>query len=371
MRCPIHSISFLVFLVSVLSACVPCISAARLKDPYQQVLDLQKQARAGDAGAQYLLGFMYAEGQGVEKNPQEALRWYTKAANQGHVDAQLTVAMIYAEGQGVEKNQQKAVQWYTRAAEQGNASVQVILAMMLVNDPQPSFENYIEAYKWTLLAEANDKDMAEHKAWLTDQMTAEQIVESQKRANAFITQFPASVNMPNDPNGPVKYISERDGFSLIFPAPPKRTIVQDNERLLAIHYQSIPNDGPVQYNASFQYFKNDKYLDEPSRKTFLDDYIVGRAMFAWQNKIRKKERTFLGFNAVHFRHIVFSAGTETIHEGLAFFANGDFVSLTCVYPVAITPNPGFNDFVNAFEALDKEPRDPNEIQATGTPSDGS
>jgi hypothetical protein len=362
-------LTILILMLSVFTFCVKNVSAVQIQDPYQQLLDLQKQARAGDVGAQYLLGFMYAEGQGVAKDPQEALRWYTKAANQGHVDAQLTVAMIYAEGQGVEKNQQKAVEWYTKAAEQGNASVQVILAMLLVNDQQPSSENYVEAYKWALLAEANDKDIAEHKAWLTERMTADQTAESQKRANAFVTRFPASVHLPNDPTGPVKYISEKDGFSLIFPSPPKRTIVQDNERLLAIHYQSIPNDGPVHYNASFQYFKNAKFLDEPSRKTFLDDYIVGRAMFAWQNKIQKKEIAFLGFYAVHFRHIVFSAGTETIHEGLAFFANGDFVSLTCVYPAAITPDPGFNDFVNAFEALDKL-HDPNEIQSTATSSDG-
>ena len=360
MKYLIYSAMRFLLIFSVFVFCIQNASAAQPKDPYQQVLDLQKQARSGDAGAQYLLGFMYAEGQGVAKDSQEALVWYTKAARQDHVDAQLTVAMMYAEGQGTKKNQQEAVKWYTMAAEQGNASVQVILAMMLVSDQQASAEDYIEAYKWTLLAEANSKDVADHKAWLTEHMTTEQITESQKRANAFVAQFPTSVKASASPNGPVRYISEEEGFSLAFPSPPERTIVQDNERLLAIHYQSIPNNGPVQYNASFQYFKNATLLDEASQKVFLEDYIVGRAMFAWQNKIQKKEIAFLGLNATHFKHIAFSGGTETVHEGIVFILNGDFVALTCVYPADIAPNPSFSDFVNAFETLDRQPAEPTE-----------
>ena len=37
--------------------------------------------------SQYNLGVMYARGQGVQKNVDEALKWYRKAAAQGHQGA--------------------------------------------------------------------------------------------------------------------------------------------------------------------------------------------------------------------------------------------------------------------------------------------
>ncbi len=347
-------------MLSVLVFCVQ--NASAVQDPYQQVLDLQKQARAGDAGAQYLLGFMYDEGQGVAKDPQEAIKWYTQAAKQGHSDAQLTLGFMYAEGRGVAKDQPEAIKWYTKAAQQENGGAQLILGMMLA-EANDTPEYLTEALRWTLQAEINGEDVANFKTSLQLRMTPEQIAEAEKRAIV--------VKPSEESNGPVRYISELEGFSLLFPSPPQRTIVQDNERLLAIHYQSIPNDSPVQYNASFQYFKKAKLLDEPSRKGFLEDYLVGRAMFAWKNRIQKKELTFRGFNAAHFKHTVFSAGTETIHEGLIFIANGNFVSLSCVYPADISPNPSFQNFVNSFEGLHSQPSVPNVIESPENSLEGS
>ncbi|MBM3508219.1 MAG: SEL1-like repeat protein, partial [Alphaproteobacteria bacterium] len=42
-------------------------------------------AEQGDAIAQALLGFMYAEGQGVPQDHAEAVKWYRRAAEQGDV----------------------------------------------------------------------------------------------------------------------------------------------------------------------------------------------------------------------------------------------------------------------------------------------
>jgi uncharacterized protein len=44
-------------------------------------------AEKGYAGAQYSLGWMYFNGQGVPKDYDEALRWYREAADQGHAGA--------------------------------------------------------------------------------------------------------------------------------------------------------------------------------------------------------------------------------------------------------------------------------------------
>ena len=37
--------------------------------------------------AQYILGFCYYNGKGVEQNYEEAVKWYRKSANQGYKDA--------------------------------------------------------------------------------------------------------------------------------------------------------------------------------------------------------------------------------------------------------------------------------------------
>lgn len=318
-----------------------------------QVQELVQQAQTGDVGAQYLLGFMYAEGQGIAQNTEEAVKWYTQAAQQGHADAQLTLGMMYAEGQGIPQDEQKSVDWYTRAAQQGNASVQMILAMMYA-DGQGRVEDPVESFKWTLLAEANGRDVAGHKQLLAEQMSDEQIAQARQMATAFAEQFPASVKTAGDLQGPVKYVSEDEGFSMIFPTPPQRTVVQDNERLLVIHYQSLTHQGEVQYNASFQYFKQKKITKPEEQANFIENYLVGRAMFAFQNRIQKKEITFRGFPAASFKHMTFTGGSKTIHEGLVFLMNGDCVSLSCVYPAALSPLPSFNDFTNAFERIDAD-----------------
>ncbi len=66
---------------------------------------LRQAATAGDAGAQFQLGLMYANGQGamgqgVRKDYAEAARWFRKAANQGHADAKYALASMQAREAG-------------------------------------------------------------------------------------------------------------------------------------------------------------------------------------------------------------------------------------------------------------------------------
>ena len=84
----------------------------------------RKAAEQGDADAQYRLGTCYANGDGVEMNKAEAVRWYRKAAEQGNVDAQCRLGSYYTSGIGVEKNEAEAAKWYRMAAEQGNVDAQ-------------------------------------------------------------------------------------------------------------------------------------------------------------------------------------------------------------------------------------------------------
>ena len=48
----------------------------------QKLKDMFAKANAGDADAQYNLGFMYYNGKGVEQDYKKAYEWYSKSAEQ-------------------------------------------------------------------------------------------------------------------------------------------------------------------------------------------------------------------------------------------------------------------------------------------------
>ena len=72
------------------------------------------------AGAQYNLGNMYAQGQGVPQDHTEAMKWYRLAADQGLAEAQSNLGVMYAQGQGVPQDHVQAHMWSILAAEQGH-----------------------------------------------------------------------------------------------------------------------------------------------------------------------------------------------------------------------------------------------------------
>ncbi len=69
----------------------------------------------GTGMSQHGLGFMYLEGECVEKNEEKAVFWFRKAAEQGLAGSQATLGMLYKEGRGVEKNPEEARRWYKLA----------------------------------------------------------------------------------------------------------------------------------------------------------------------------------------------------------------------------------------------------------------
>jgi hypothetical protein len=87
-------------------------------------------AEAGHAKAQYQVGYMYFVGEGVQKNIQEAIKWYKKSAEQGFVLPQLILGAVYLQGNGIAKDPQEAFKWYRKAAELGNPDAQHNVAYM-------------------------------------------------------------------------------------------------------------------------------------------------------------------------------------------------------------------------------------------------
>ena len=117
------------------------------KDLEEAVKWYRKAAEQGYARAQYNLGHCYEYGKGVEKNEIETVKWYRKAAEQGYAVAQNGFGFCYDNGTGVEKNEVEAVKWYRKAAEQGYADAQYCLGgcYFIENGVK---KNEVEAVKW-------------------------------------------------------------------------------------------------------------------------------------------------------------------------------------------------------------------------------
>ena len=107
----------------------------------------RKSADQGFAGAQYNLGAMYANGEGVPQNATEAVKWYRRAADQGLANAQFGLGHMYADGVGVRQDAAEAVKWYRKAADQGLADAQYFLGTMYDNGEGVQ-QDAIEAVKW-------------------------------------------------------------------------------------------------------------------------------------------------------------------------------------------------------------------------------
>ena len=113
----------------------------------------RKAADQGNPVAQYNLGDIYDNGQGVPKDSAEAFRWFHQAADQGHAEAQAILGRMYANGEGVDKDPVAAVKWSLRAAEQGQIYAQCNLANAYA-EGKGVLQDRSEAIKWYRLAAA-------------------------------------------------------------------------------------------------------------------------------------------------------------------------------------------------------------------------
>jgi len=81
---------------------------------------LKTASDAGDSDAQVNLGYLFARGQGVAQNQQEALRLYLASAKQGNAEGMNAVGFKYRYGSGVAIDLPRAMHWFCRAAVSGD-----------------------------------------------------------------------------------------------------------------------------------------------------------------------------------------------------------------------------------------------------------
>jgi TPR repeat protein len=192
------------------------------EDDRKMFESIEVKAEAGDAQAQWNLGFYYDTGKGVIKNGAEALKWYKKSAKQGNALSQFNVGSKYFEGDDVKRDCNEAFKWFQKAADQGNAYAQMYVGAIYFKGLSDAGTNYVEAVKWMRRSaeqgnadaqgclgeayqngEGTAQDYVEAYKWyslyaaqgglgiesrnaIARLMTPEQISEGQRRAAAFV-----------------------------------------------------------------------------------------------------------------------------------------------------------------------------------------
>lgn len=101
----------------LLIGAVPIAQAASHgKDRVASVRRTMTLAHRGDARAQAILGFMYANGRGVPQSYDVAVDWYLLAAEHGDPTGQYLLGLMYDKGFGVTHDVVLAHKWLNLAA---------------------------------------------------------------------------------------------------------------------------------------------------------------------------------------------------------------------------------------------------------------
>ena len=168
-------------------------SFAQEADPGQFVPDLGSlymEADAGDAGAQYDLGFYYETGIGVPQDDAEAAKWYRMAAEQGHARAEERLGSMYAAGRGVDMDEAEAGKWLERAAGHGDVDAQVKMGIRNEQGFGVAVDR-VQALMWYEIAADNgDSDAVEWRDALAAGMAADDAAQARTLAKAWREAHP-------------------------------------------------------------------------------------------------------------------------------------------------------------------------------------
>lgn len=150
----------------------------------------RQAAGQGDAMAQFFLGQMYRNGQGVEKNLQEAVNWYREAASRNNRLAQYNLGWLYDTGEGVAQNSEEAMAWYAKAARLGDpyAPFNIGAAYYRGRDVPRNPEN---ALFWFEVAIVNGNEKARKwRAKIAEHLSPEQLENVQRRLQDWVSEKP-------------------------------------------------------------------------------------------------------------------------------------------------------------------------------------
>lgn len=124
-------------------------------------VNYERAALRGHASAQNNLGILYENGQGVEEDLEEAVKWYRMAAEQGDATGQNNLGLMLDNGRGVAQDFTEAAKWFRLSAEQGDSSGQNNLGTMYEKGHGVE-KDEAEAVKWYLKSAEQGFDIAQN-----------------------------------------------------------------------------------------------------------------------------------------------------------------------------------------------------------------
>jgi len=194
-----------------------------LKDMPKAISIYEAAATQGHGPSQARLGLLYSEGLSVPQDDDKAYYWLDRAARLGEAEAMFDLASLLESSETRTKDLKSASYWYQKSAENGFAPaiesngpnlirMARALSKMTKNPmlgiwPLPKMEtsegqaalsiilmdgngietDRIEAYKWMLLATAQNADHAANLKHMEARLTQEEIFEAKKRARDFVS----------------------------------------------------------------------------------------------------------------------------------------------------------------------------------------
>lgn len=146
-------------------------------------------ADIGNVRAQFMMGTIFEQGLGVDKDLSAAARWYRAAADGGNASAQYNLGVFYQFGKGVQKDSVAAAKLLQQAAEQGHGRAQNNLSTFYftgVGVPQ----DLMEAWKWLTLSADRLKGQARelvlgNRRVIEEKLKPEELADAKRRVAAW------------------------------------------------------------------------------------------------------------------------------------------------------------------------------------------
>jgi len=153
------------------------------KDYATAFKELTPLAEQGNADAQLFLGKMYMLGQGVLRDPDQAVKWFKAAAAQDNADAQYFLGAIYLLPQ---KDVGEGLKWLRLSAEQGNQDAQFLLGKACVQGAKGFPPDPVQGDMWLRLAAQHNLDFYQTELLAAErQMTPDQVAKGKALAEAW------------------------------------------------------------------------------------------------------------------------------------------------------------------------------------------
>lgn len=152
-------------------------------------------AQQGNAEAEVILGIMNLRGQGVGKDAERALKWFTSAAAQENAEAQFYVGSMYFMGAGVRHDSVRGLKLLELAADQGNADAQVFLGLIYFQGGGGVARDFVQSDVWFhLAADRGDPLAPQQVVRIERQMTPADVA----KAKALAAAWKQRVRQPSD-----------------------------------------------------------------------------------------------------------------------------------------------------------------------------